>query len=364
MWSRVCLHWVNFMLKQRQRPFRSGFPTMIRRYRMIRKNKLLARFWRFPSLLQIHHLLFPLLPGMAAEGGDGGGPGSGRSAFSLLMAAPKQKQQRQTASKGRRRSTGSAASPTTQTSPATAKTAKETVECPLCGGLTPLLAINTHMDYTCPRRVRSTTAAQAGGAGAGAAPLSTPSMSQPDVTVTSTATTHPGSSPPAAKTAKVELPPASALTASPSPAAAVPTVASSARTGTVHDFFGGQDHTAPGFFLLDMAGEATSTWRARFVRQRPAGAHGVVTCKWQGKDLRLAYAGRVSPVAAGTSSAVPAHSACYSGQVPLLKSHLQVTDRDRWKGLLARAEIKTEEKEQVGRLLIRSDPSTLPLHHR
>lgn len=95
------------------------------------------------------------------------------------------------------------------------------------------------------------------------------------------------------------------------------------RTGTVHDFFGGQDHTVPGFFVLDTS---VQPWHASFLRRRPAGAKIVVTTKWMGKDLMLMSVGEeASPVASDVRSAVPTHSVCYTDQVPLLKSHLQVS---------------------------------------
>ena len=243
---------------------------------------------------------------------------------------------------------------------------QDKVECPLCGSSIALFAINAHMDFACTRRPRresrdgsgSAAASPEGPAAAAKKAKGRDAVTSPGTAATAAeATVATASAGPSAAAAPPAAPAQSGATkphqlehlpeaaaAPPAEAAATPTptpkmkpVPATQRTGTVHDFFGGQDHTVPGFFVLDTAAQP---WRASFERRRPAGAKTVVSTKWMGKDLLLLYAGETSPVATDVSSAVPTHSACYTGQVPLLKSHLQV----RWsrvrvgrKGRMARA---------------------------
>jgi len=89
----------------------------------------------------------------------------------------------------------------------------------------------------------------------------------------------------------------------------------SARSGSLHDFFGGQDHTAPSVLYLD------SDFSASFCRNLPRDAHRLSqTVRWAGKDLVVACSrDRV----AGGGEWQPRASR-YSNQAGHLKSHLQV----------------------------------------
>jgi hypothetical protein len=110
--------------------------------------------------------------------------------------------------------------------------------------------------------------------------------------------------------------PASGSTRPPAPSAR-------ARTGTVHDFFGGADTSAPSRFVLRWPHETT----AQFCRAAPgAGLHKLGhTFKWRGKDVSL-YCGVAldEPRAGAGPDALSTHDPRYpSACVALLKSHLQ-----------------------------------------
>lgn len=176
------------------------------------------------------------------------------------------------------------------------KRERETVLCPLCGSSMPLFAINAHMDFTCTRRPGRATAAHGDASKrppeeeirenegeAEAAPHVVETQRQ---TVVSLASDH---------LAAADVASAASHTATPAEEAAAPPrqeggqqassssasaenntttkkmkpVPATQRTGTVHDFFGGQDHTVPGFFVLDTS---VQPWHASFLRRRPAGA--------------------------------------------------------------------------------------------
>lgn len=88
------------------------------------------------------------------------------------------------------------------------------------------------------------------------------------------------------------------------------------RSGSLHDFFGGKDHTAPSVLYLGPG------YRAKFCRRLPADAARLaLTTRWAGKDLVLAYHKRHLE---GSQEWVPGPSQ-YRNQAQL-KSHIQV----RW----------------------------------
>jgi hypothetical protein len=108
------------------------------------------------------------------------------------------------------------------------------------------------------------------------------------------------------------------------------------RSGTVHDFFGGQDTSAPGYFVLagsepGAAGEGHLT--ATFQRVQPGPGYCPVpggTFTWQRKAIRLLIAqeiaGRFHPQLA---PAPTWQSATSYSNAQYLKSHLQVRPHPR-----------------------------------
>eukprot|EP00043_Microstomoeca_roanoka_P012217 m.117517 g.117517 ORF g.117517 m.117517 type:complete len:137 (-) comp15429_c0_seq3:898-1308(-) len=89
--------------------------------------------------------------------------------------------------------------------------------------------------------------------------------------------------------------------------------------GTLHDFFGGADHSAPPFFLLDFAHR-----RAVFLRQLPANTFVLKsTIKWQGKQLQLCSTEPIQSSEKAQQLLPPPSYPLHA--VSLLKSHLQVS---------------------------------------
>ncbi|EGD74184.1 hypothetical protein PTSG_06192 [Salpingoeca rosetta] len=87
-------------------------------------------------------------------------------------------------------------------------------------------------------------------------------------------------------------------------------------SGTLHDFFGGTDHSVPTFFLLDFPRK-----RARFVRQLPANTYVLKSSiKWHGKQLQLCSR---HPLPSKEDSAQIPRSSYPDHAVSILKSHLQ-----------------------------------------
>lgn len=271
---------------------------------------------------------------------------SQNSAFAKLMGSAA----RAASSAHRKQPASTAAAAPSASSSAPGKRrsgAGELVACPMCGRNVLLSLINDHIDKECSQRETPATPALLPVSAAAAADSPAPKRSSLESSANQSVTAESLNPEPTAEAAaegehvqpETTAPtdtPAAMLHAAPKP----PPPA--ARSGTVHDFFGGHDYTAPSFLVLYPESEQ---WAARFHRQRPAGAHLVTTAKWRGKDLILMYSGDCSPVTTAESDATPSPSLCYRGQVPLLKSHIQVC----WARVERQErERKRKEKEALG----------------